>query len=267
MSFLVEKSSVRMTSPFEWKFRSVAAATHLSMSVVVALVAAALVFLVWFPYPFREVSGGSALFKVVVAVDLVLGPVLTWVVFERRKPRAELVRDVLIIVALQLAALAYGLWSVYQARPIYLVHEIDRFVVVSAADIDPADLVQAPPEFQSLPWSGIRLIGVRESRDGEERLETLALALAGKDVSLRPSYWQHLSEANKEVIRQRAKPLRVLRARSDSDSRIIDRWLKDQGLSVDQLIFLPMVGRDQYWSAVMDASSMEIIGYLPIDGF
>ncbi|MBA4266237.1 MAG: pilus assembly protein [Comamonadaceae bacterium] len=256
-----------MTSQFEWKSRSLAAATHLSVSLVVALLAAAMVFLVWFPYPFQEVSGGGALFKVVVVVDVVLGPVLTWVVFDRRKPRAELALDLSIIVALQLAALAYGLWSVYQARPVYLVHEVDRFVVVSAADIDPADLTQASPEFQHLPWTGIKLIGVRESRDGEERLQTLALALAGKDVSLRPNYWQTLSDANKEVIRQRAKPLQTLRDRSKSDERIVNQWLNNQSRPLDQLVFLPMVGRDQYWSTVLDASNLDIVGYLPIDGF
>lgn len=252
---------------FDLKTRFRAAGVHLGLSALVALLAGAVVFGLWYPYPYREISGGQSLFWLVVTVDIVLGPVLTWIVFDRRKPRTELVRDVSIIALLQLSALVYGLVSVYQARPVYLVHEVDRFVVVSAADVDPADLPQATPEFQQLPWAGVRLIGVRESRNGEERLETLTLALAGKDMSLRPSYWQALSEDNKVAIRQRAKPLSELRSRSETHASTVDQWLSKQSHTMDQLVFLPMVGRDQYWSAVMDSNTLEIIGYLPIDGF
>ena len=252
---------------FDWKTRFRAAGLHLSLSALVALLAGAVVFGLWYPYPYREISGGQSLFWLVVSVDIVLGPVLTWVVFDRRKPRTELVRDISVIALLQLSALAYGLWSVYQARPVYLVHEVDRFVVVSAADVDPVDLPQATPEFQHLPWAGVRLIGVRESKDGQERLEALTLALAGKDMSLRPSYWQPLSDGNKVAIRQRAKPLKDLRDRSATNVDVVDQWLRNQSRPIEQLVFLPMVGRGQYWSAVMDAGTLEIVGYLPIDGF
>lgn len=252
---------------FDWKTRFRAAGLHLSLSALVALLAGAVVFGLWYPYPYREISGGQSLFWLVVSVDIVLGPVLTWVVFDRRKPRTELVRDISVIALLQLSALAYGLWSVYQARPVYLVHEVDRFVVVSAADVDPGDLPQALPEFQQLPWAGVRLIGVRESRNGQERLETLSLALAGKDMSLRPNYWQSLSDDNKAAIRLRAKPLKELRDRSAANAEVVNPWLRKQSHAIEQMVFLPMVGRDHYWSAVMDASTLDIVGYLPIDGF
>lgn len=258
---------MKILKSFDWKTRFRAVGLHLSLSALVALLAGAVVFGLWYPYPYREISGGQSLFWLVVAVDIVLGPVLTWIVFDRRKPRTELVRDLSVIALLQLSALVYGLVSVYQARPVYLVHEVDRFVVVSAADVDPADLPKAAPEFQQLPWAGVRLIGVRESRNGEERLETLTLALAGKDMSLRPSYWQTLSEDNKTAIRQRAKPLRDLRNRSATDATTVDHWVSEQSTAIDQLVFLPMVGRGKYWSAVMDARTLELVGYLPIDGF
>ncbi|MDP2021791.1 MAG: TfpX/TfpZ family type IV pilin accessory protein [Hydrogenophaga sp.] len=258
---------MQILKSFDWKTRFRAAGVHLGLSALVALLAGAVVFGLWYPYPYRVISGGQSLFWLVVTVDLVLGPLLTWIVFDRRKSRAELIRDVSVIALLQLSALMYGLLAVYQARPVYLVHEVDRFVVVSAADVDPVDLPQAVPEFQQLPWAGVRLIGVRESRNGQERLETLTLALAGKDMSLRPGYWQALSSDNKAAIRQRAKPLLDLRSRSEANASTVDQWLSKHSRTMDQLVFLPMVGRDQYWSAVMDANTLEIIGYLPIDGF
>lgn len=250
-----------------WRFRSKAALLHLSLSALMAMLAGVLVFFVWFPYPFREVSGGQSLFGIVVAVDVVLGPLLTWVVFDRRKPRIELVRDLAVIGSLQLTALVYGLWSVYQARPLYLVHEVDRFVVISAADVDPADLPKALPEFRRLPFSGVRLIGVRSSKDGEERLRSFELALAGKDVSRRPEYWQNLSESNRSVIRQRAKPLNVLKDRSTLDRELVSRWLKDHNKNVVEVLYLPITARSEVWTALLDVQSLEIVGHLPIDSF
>lgn len=240
---------------------------HLLGSALVVALVAWLVFGLWYPYPYRALAGGLALFTLIVVVDLLLGPLLTLVVFDGRKPRSELVRDLTVIGLLQLSALAYGLWSVYQARPVYLVHEIDRLVVVSAADVDSLDLPKALPEFQHLPLVGVQLIGVRGSRDGQESLQALSLALAGKDLSVRPDYWQTLSDANRAVIRQRAKPLNTLMTRSPADRTVVDAWLAGNARTADQLLYLPLVSRGIYWSALLDAESLAIVGYLPLDGF
>ena len=82
----------------------------------------------------------------------------------------------------------------------------------------------------------------------------------------------HASETIPELsevlpLLERAKPLRDLRNRSVTHASTVDQWLSKHSRTMDQLVFLPMVGRDQYWSAVMDSSTLEIIGYLPIDGF
>jgi len=237
------------------------------LSASVALLAAACVFFLWFPYPYREISGGRALFTLVVAVDVVLGPLLTWVVFDVRKPRSELIRDLAFIAVIQLAALAYGLLSVYEARPIYLVHEVDRFVVISAADVDPVDLPKALPEFQRLPFSGVRLIGVRDSKNGEERLRSLELAIAGKDLSMRPQYWQPLNDKNKADIRLRAKSLQVLMDRSNDDQAAIQTWLDGRTLKSDQVVYLPLTARGVFWTVLLDGPSLDVVGYLPIDSF
>lgn len=256
-----------MLDVLDWRARAKAAGIHLGLSGIVALLAGLVVFGLWFPYPYRSISGGQSLFLLIVVVDLILGPLLTGVVFNRRKPRKELVRDLAVIALLQVSALSYGLWSVYRARPVYLVHEVDRLVVISAADVDPRDLPKALPEFRQLPFRGVRLIGVRESRDGQERLQSMLSALEGKDLSMRPDYWQPLSEANRKSMHDRSKPLALLRDRSDADRAVVDAWLAGQTKKLSELVYLPLVGRGQFWTVVLDASTLEILGYLPIDCF
>ena len=91
---------------------------------------------------------------------------------------------------LQLAALLYGLSTVYQARPVALVFEVDRFRVVNATDVLMDELPQALPEYRQLPLTGPWLLSARESQPGDERLRSIELALKGFDLGQRPSYWQ-----------------------------------------------------------------------------
>lgn len=251
---------------FGWKDRFAAAGVHLFICLLVAVAAAVLVFGVWYPHPFRDISGGLALFGLLIGVDVVVGPLLTWLVFNRRKPTSELRRDLAIVAALQLVALGYGLWSMYQARPVYLIHEVDRFVTVSAADIDPADLKDALPEFRVTPHFGLQTLGLRDAKDLDERRRALEFSLAGKDLSLQPRFWQRLSTANKSTILKGSKPLDELRARSEVAKELVDEWLKGQSGALADLRYFPLVSRENFWTVVLD-KDLNMVGYLPIDPF
>ena len=150
-----------------WKNRLRASVIHLAISLAIASLAALLVFGWWYPHPYRERSGGRELFILVVAVDVVLGPLITLVIFNAAKTRRHLLMDFSVIGLLQVAALAYGLWTVFVARPVHLVFEYNRMAVVHAVDIEPSLLSQAPPDLQTLPWRGPTLLSLRPLQGGE----------------------------------------------------------------------------------------------------
>ncbi len=102
----------------------------------------------------HEISGGRELFLIVVAVDVIVGPLITFAVFNRTKPWPELRRDLAVVALMQLGALGYGLWSVAQARPAHLVFEYDRFRVVHAVDVPAELLTKTPPGITALPLLG-----------------------------------------------------------------------------------------------------------------
>ena len=56
-----------------------------------------------------------------------------------------------MIALLQLAALGYGLRTVYVARPVHLVFEFNRFSVVHAADVPTSLLAKMPPGIEAMP--------------------------------------------------------------------------------------------------------------------
>ena len=124
-------------------FRARAAGLHLIASLCIAALAATLVFWIWYPPPLTELTGSLKLFVLFVSVDVTLGPLLTAVAASPRKPRKEFRRDVAVILALQLAAFGYGMYTIALGRPAWVAFEIDRLRVVSAAEIEPAALAIA----------------------------------------------------------------------------------------------------------------------------
>ena len=72
-----------------WKSKFKTAGIHLGLSLGLAVLAALLVFYIWYPYPYREISGGRELFLLVVAVDVILGPLITLSVSNHREVKAH----------------------------------------------------------------------------------------------------------------------------------------------------------------------------------
>lgn len=250
-----------------FKSRSTAAAVHLGVSMLVAALAAWLVFRVWYPYPYNEISGGRELFTLIVAVDVVLGPLLTFAVYNIAKRRRELLLDILVIAVLQIAALAYGLWTVFQARPVYLVHEVDRFQVVTAADIDTAELKKALPELQALPMWGVRTIGVRKAKDSQEMLASIEQAMAGRDVSMRPDWWVPMGPTQIDILAQRGKSVEWLKAKGPEAVQRVDAVLRSAGVPDADLWVFPVVARSTGWSVLIHRQRYEVVAFVQVDSF
>lgn len=255
------------TSGFDWRSRARAAGLHFCISLGVAALAALLVFVLWYPYPYREISGGRELFLLVVSVDVVLGPLITFAIFNRAKGWPHLRRDLAVVGLLQLSGLAYGLYTVHLARPVHLVFEYDRFRVVHAADV-PVDLLdKVPPGIEAAPLGGPTPLGLREFRDEQEKMDATMVALQGIALGARPDLWQTY-EAGKPAILKAARPVAALKARFADRAAEIDAVLRRGNHSAASAVYLPMVARKATaWTVLLDAGTAEIIGYVPLDSF
>ncbi|MDO9404071.1 MAG: TfpX/TfpZ family type IV pilin accessory protein [Polaromonas sp.] len=254
------------TSPLKSRF--LAAGIHLAISLAIALLAALLVFGVWYPYPYRDISGGRNLFLLVVGVDVVMGPLLTLAVFNRKKPIKELRRDIAMVGVLQLAALVYGLWTVAVARPVHLVYEIDRFRVVHAIDVPDELVASAPADLKKLPLTGPTLLSVRAFRDATESMNATMAALQGLPLGARPDLWQTYEVARPQVLAT-AKPLEDLKRRFPDRVAEIDAALRDVSSASGgrRIAYVPMAGRSTFWTVLIDASSAEVLAFVPVDSF
>lgn len=259
-------TTVPLPTALFWKDRVKASGIHLGLSLAIALLAALLVFGLWYPYPYREISGGRELFLLVVAVDVILGPLITLAVFNRKKPLRELRRDLAIVVLIQLGALAYGLWTVFVARPVHVVFEYGSFRVVHAIDIPSELLAQTPPDVNALPLTGPTLLGLRPFSNDKERMEATLVALQGVSLSARPDLWQAYSKSVPEILLS-AKSVAELKGRFTDQVTEIDRVLTDAGRTDQAAVYLPMAGRNSFWTVFLDPVTAQVIASMPLDSF
>lgn len=243
-------------------------ACHLGLSALLAMLVAVLVMGLWYPYPYRDLAGGMNLFWIMVGVDVMSGPLLTLVLFNPAKSRRELTLDLGLVALVQLAALIYGLYSISLARPVMLVHETDRFVVVTAADLQEQNLSAALPVFQNLPWTGPVQAGVRKSRHIEEMIKSVELSLGGLPPSLRPDWWQPYADSVAEV-KTRMRPVSILRnSLPPNGKHAVDAAVQKTQLPIEALHYLPLVAHNNLdgWVVLLN-NQADIVGYAPVSGF
>lgn len=125
---------------------------HFGISLLIFAVIAYLVLQHWYPDFFFESDGGWQGMRIIIFVDLVLGPVLTLVVFNPKKP--ELPRDLSIIAGIQLVCLAAGTYVVWSERPIALVYVDETFFSM------PTSKSLRAQDVANLPGSGPRRVAV-----------------------------------------------------------------------------------------------------------
>lgn len=245
-----------------------AASLHLFASLFVALCVAGLIFSVWFPSALRDLTGGSELFLILLAVDVVCGPVLTLVLYNPAKPRNKWRLDLGLIVLIQLSALVYGLGQVASARPVFVAFEGDRFRVVQALDVSPSRLNEAPTGHNVLSYTGPKVIGVRLAKTGDpDHLASLQMSIQGLHPAFRPGRWRTYESQVPEVLAQ-LKPLGELRAKNPEKIEVLNASLSELGLSDDQVGYLPLV-RDvtNDWVALVERSNGAPRAYLHLDGW
>jgi hypothetical protein len=194
----------------------------------------------------------------------VLGPLLTFAVFDKAKGWRHLRRDLACIALLQVAALSYGINTVYQARPVAMVFEVDRFRVVTAADVYRPELPIAPNGYRSLPLTGPWLLGARAAQSGEERNDALFMGVSGVDIGQRPKFWQPY-EMSRSAALIRSRPVALLAQRYPAQKTAIEAVLSDAGLALNEGRFLPLVARRDW--VVLLSPKGDIAGYMPLDGF
>ncbi|MNV28857.1 type IV pilin accessory protein [Acinetobacter calcoaceticus] len=182
--------------------------SHLSISILLALIIIAWVFLIWYPQPLAQAVGVTHIFLMMVAIDVVLGPILGFFVYKEGKKTLKF--DLSVIILIQLSALGYGLYSIAQGRPVWLVYNVDRFELVRNNEIIDTNIQKVQAQFRNPSWFKPKFAAVQIAKNSEERSKNMfEELLGGVSLAQRPERYVGLVQV-KPQIQKRAQNLNEL---------------------------------------------------------
>ena len=238
-----------------------AALIHVAISAAaVGLLAA--VMLAWlFPLPYFHFDGGWRVLKILILVDVCLGPILTFIVFRRGKP--GLARDLAIIAALQAAAFVYGATTLIVHRTAFvLLYNRDFYALTlpqaEAGSTDPARLASLRGPHGAPAFAYLDL--PRRS-DGRAPAEDLARALNVPVIQL-GDYYQPLDARGIALIERGSRDIEALARDSPEIASDLKRFRERRPGPLSQFLFLPIAGRDGIAMGVFDPASGALVDWM-----
>ena len=245
------------------RFRLAAMGLHLLASCVVLTIILGGLYLGWYRWPGWYLADAVQVTTVLAGVDLVVGPLLTFIIASSVKPRRVLMRDIAVIATVQLIALAYGTVSLWHGRPLYYAFSEDVLQLVQAYDIDDTELAIARklnvpllPHWYDLP----RWIWAPLPQDSEEQNKIIAAAVSGGgDVISMPRYYQPWA-AGLPALRTQLKRIDDIKYFSGKEKKVLEARVRAAGLAADQPNAIALTGRGPPLLAVFDRANTKILG-------
>ena len=237
-----------------------AASVHLLISIFIAAVVVAAMYFLWYPTPYFQAMGGGGLLMLVTGVDVVLGPLITLIIFNIKKKSLKF--DLTCVAIVQMVALAYGVSTMFQARPVYTVFNKDRFDVIIAADMNATERAKVTDHaFKSLSLTGPQAVAMETPNDAKEVPRML---VSGIDARAFSQYYVAYESKAKEAAAV-AKPIAEWQKAHPATAEKLKAFLATQALDETKVGFLPLYTRNEDMTVVLDRETGKILAIAPID--
>lgn len=235
---------------------------HLGISASIFFVILFFIVFYWYPQPFFTTDGGWQGIRIIAGVDMVLGPLLTLIVFKPGKPSLKF--DMSVIVLIQIAALISGVWVVFKERPLAVVFADDKFrpvpyyQIIEEANISVEDFAHLGNDYP------LKII-VKLPKDKNE-LETLKQKAFQE---LRPLYLQgelyhKLDTQYAGYLHSKSVDMKEYLQDKPEDMKIYHDFLKRKKKSAEDFLFIPLHSRYAEFIITMNPVTLEFIEALDI---
>jgi hypothetical protein len=244
--------------------RSRAALTHLGPSLLVLAIIAGFILLAWYPYPFLQFKENDKFSLLLIISAGFLGPAMTWLVCTEGKRARLVLLDLVIIVLIQLVAIAWGVNALYLNRPYFMVFTVDRFEVLSIRDVDITGITN--PEFLGKPFKGPILLYANMPKDdrGFQKLLREVMFEGKPDLQFRPEFWS-IYQQKQHLALEVSRPLLELRDARSESAGVIDELVENNGGDISSMQFVPAMLPDGQFAVILDGDNGAIIDMLVID--
>ncbi|MGD9000678.1 MAG: TfpX/TfpZ family type IV pilin accessory protein [Granulosicoccaceae bacterium] len=236
---------------------------HLGISATIVGIFLLLTFFVWYPSPLFKVEGTLLPLQILIAVDIVLGPLLTLVVFKPGKKGLKF--DLALIALVQLSAFIYGASIIYTERPAFVAFGVDRFTVVPRAEIKPVYLNKLDTSKIKLNVVGPTWVYAEKPTNPEVAAQVMFESLEGKpSFDKRPEFYRELG-SHIENNYHKAIDLVKYGEKVKGSKALIDAFLAKHSKTPAQLVAYPLSGKHHDMVVVLDRVSKTILGTIDIN--
>ena len=211
--------------------------------------------------------------QIIFAVDLVLGPLLTLIVFKAGKPGLKF--DLTVIGVLQVCCLAAGIYIVHEERPLAVVYTDGRFISMSKKDytidagIDAPDLrhipgdypkwvmVEFPHDIQITDPLGESTSAAGTTLEGEIRSKAFK---QGRLISSLTEYYVPFAMDHSSFL-EHASDIATI-TDSPGWQETIDAWLATNGGELDDYAFYTFSTRYSFGYLIFDKKTYAIVDFI-----
>lgn len=173
---------------------------HLNASFIVATLVLSWIFTIWYPAPLAKATGVTHIVLLMVAIDVIVGPILGFIVYKEYKKSLKF--DLMVIVLLQLVALSYGVYSLAEGRPVWIAFNGNRFELIRNNElIDINTDSHLNNEYYHPSLLGPEYVAVKIAKDQLEREKNMFEELQGGiSLAQRSERYVAITEANGRII-------------------------------------------------------------------
>jgi hypothetical protein len=240
--------------------KAAAFAIHFSFSLIVISCFIAVIYFSWYPEPFFTASGGLQGLKIVILVDLVLGPLLTFIVFNKTKRLKEKLLDFSVIISIQLAALIWGALTVYHQRPIAIVFWENKFYTVP--DNALSNDYKSDITYQKLiSEKNIPFIYAKKPESVEDIQAMLARVEQKKLVPFHQVELFAPFDSALPTLKSSSIDIKEIISQNENMKNNLNKILNKTGTAVEDNIYVPLESRYQNLVLIFDPAG-ENLGYL-----
>ena len=232
---------------------------HFAISLVIFLILLYFILVQWYPQPLFSTDGGWRVIRIIAGVDLVLGPLLTLVVFKTGKPGLKF--DLTIIALIQFFALSWGVWNTYNERPAAIIYTIDFFTPVPAYELAEEGITAKELKKFGDSWP----ILIYSDIPKEKQQEALYKAMrAGKPLYLLTEYYTKFSNKHATVLKENSMKLDKYVENKPELKKLYQHALLTATAKTNTS-YLALHSREKWVTTIFDLDEMRIIDTIDIE--
>lgn len=229
-----------MKSAIPWRAKLSAFGAHALISAVVFAAIIALTVWLWYPPPFFWIDGGLQVTLLAAGIDIVAGPLLTFVVYRPRKPR--LMMNLTLIAAVQAGALAWGVGALYSQRPVlaaFVGHKQNRFFPVTEEQVRGGS--RSLEALRALSGSRPPMVFVDLPENDAEAVRLLSSA--GDSVLRQTDRFQRIDGDRLLRIARASRTTKNYEVSAPDLAAAMEGFVAQHGGKAEAFAFVPLIGR------------------------